>query len=107
MDNLVEFYHRELEKAMEVLNCATPALSLEDLMKDFNQRGLMGAMMLAESVALMKADSSLNLEIEALTAPTEEAEELKKLVFAAPEYIDMINELLPYLDERGFLDIVE
>lgn len=104
-DNLIKFYYEELSAAMKVLQCKAKVSSFEEFNKDLTRRAVIGVVLITETLALSKADSSLNLGTEALMGDSEEAAELRTKVFSSPEYVATLNLILPFMDKRGFLEI--
>lgn len=104
-DDMVEFYHGELVKGMKVLKCTTEVPSLEDFVKELNSRGCIAMVYITETLALSKADTKLNLDLESLTDESDEAVESRRQIFSSPEFIDTMNRLLPFMDKKGYLDI--
>lgn len=105
-DALVEFYHSELKRAIGVLQCKAQVPSLEQFNEQLNAKARIQNVYNIETLALCKADSGLNLSLESLADESEEAIAPRRKVFCSPEYIETLNLLLPFLDKRGYLDVV-
>lgn len=103
-DALVEFYHAELKRAMCVLQCKAKVPSLEEFNEQLNAKARIQNVYNTETLALCKADSGLNLNLESLVDESDEAIAPRRQVFCSPEYIEAMNFLLPFMDKRGYLD---
>lgn len=103
-DQLVEFYYKELARAMEVLQCKTKIPSQSEFLEHLDEKSAIVCMYVMETLALCKADTSLNLDLESLTDDSEEAIEQRRLLFTTPEYLEALRQLLPFMDKRGYFD---
>lgn len=108
LDNLIEFYHDELVRALRTLKCSTKAPTLAEFKAEFKRKGVLMSVFASLDRALAKADSSLNLELDSLCAETTpEGEAIREKLFSVNEYVHDLQLLLPFLESRGYLDISE
>lgn len=107
LDNLIEFYHDELVRALRTLKCSTKAPTLAEFKAEFKRKGVLMSVFASLDRALAKADSSLNLELDSLCTETPEGEEIREKLFSVNEYVQDLQLLLPFLESRGYLDISE
>lgn len=105
LDNLIEFYHRELEKDMIILQCQRNPPSLGELKREVDRRGAIATIVVSEALAMGKADTGHGLDLSSWTLRTPEAAEMRMKIYSNPEYVEALNILLPYLEEKGYLEL--
>lgn len=105
MDNLLDYYYGELNQAMLILNCKTKAPTITELKEELRTKGVLAVIFVSQDLALIKADPSLNVEINTFTDETLEAEETRKKIYSIKEYTEDLQLLLPFFEAKGLLDV--
>ena len=103
-DAFVEFYYNHLVEALKKLQCQKTAPSLESFLETMGEKVALVVIYITETIALARADTSLNLDLEALTDESPEAVESRRSIFSSPEFIETMTWLMPFLDKRGWLE---
>lgn len=103
-DDMLQCYYTEFTNAMKTLQCTTELPTLEEFTKELDARGSIVCLYISETLALSKADTKLNLDLESLTDDSEEAVNSRREIFSSPEFVDAMNLLLPLMDKRGYLE---
>lgn len=104
-DEFVECYYSALKEALAILKCKRAIPSMEDFVKVMNEKTGIVAVYISETIALSRADTSLNLDLESLTDESQEAIDSRRKIFSNPEFIEAMNWILPFMDKKGFLEI--
>lgn len=104
-DDLVQFYHSELSNNFKKLNKPQRTPSFNDINSTIHRKGFIGAMMIVESVPIMKSEPDFKIELELLVNENEKGIALKRKLFGAEHIQEIYKKLLPFLNQRGFLDI--
>ncbi|GAB0088771.1 LOC111604862 [Sergentomyia squamirostris] len=105
-DNLIKLYHSELVSAMTHLNIPDKTPSLEEIKNVVHRKGFFGAMLIIETLPVLKSDPTLNINIDVILNPdSEEGLTMRRALFASETLKNIYIRLLPFLDKKGFLDI--
>jgi hypothetical protein len=104
-DELVQFYHAGLERHLQILGYAKPIPSLKQLHGDLLDRGQFAGLCTANILAIICMDSKEDASLDKFMSPDPEARAFVKRVYSNPHYLKKLEELFPFLNSRGFLDI--
>ncbi|XP_001858923.2 uncharacterized protein LOC6043410 [Culex quinquefasciatus] len=105
-DHLIEHYHSELAKSLNVLNAKTTIPTLQDIQEDVRQHGFLACLMSMEGL-LMILVPEVELNMEMLGSSTEAGFEYRKSFYSNPRVKSMLEKLVPFMWERGFLKMAE
>uniref|UniRef100_A0A8D8A003 (northern house mosquito) hypothetical protein n=1 Tax=Culex pipiens TaxID=7175 RepID=A0A8D8A003_CULPI len=105
-DHLIEHYHSELVKSLKVLNAKTKIPTLQDIQEDARQHGFLACVMSMEGLLMMLVPE-VELNMEMLGSSTEAGFEYRKSFYSYPRVKSMLEKLVPFMWERGFLKMVE
>lgn len=105
-DHLIEHYHSELAKSLKVLNAKTTIPTLQDIQEDVRQHGFLACLMSMEGLLMMLVPE-VELNMEMLGSSTEAGFEYRKSFYSYPRVKSMLEKLVPFMWERGFLKMAE
>jgi Ecdysteroid kinase-like family len=103
-DELIAFYHEHLEKNLQILAYGRPILTLKQLHSDILERGQFGLVCMANILAIVCIDAKENASLDKFMSPDPEARAFVKRVYANPVYLRKVELLLPFFEQRGFLE---
>ncbi|GAB0088770.1 LOC111604862 [Sergentomyia squamirostris] len=108
LDELLKFYHSELVSSLQELQIPERAPSFEEINNAVHKKGFFGAMMIIETIPTMKHEAELYFDLESVLDPdNEEGKILKRKIFNAEYFKNILKNMLPFLEERGFINVPE
>ncbi|XP_062716556.1 uncharacterized protein LOC109412327 isoform X1 [Aedes albopictus] len=102
-DELVEFYWQELQDAFQILYHSSLLPSLENLKADVDRHGFFAAILLVEAIPLMSYMTVGQLNMDLMSSPELKGEEFRRKLYHNDKFVDVVDQLLPFLFERGYL----
>ncbi|XP_053671387.1 uncharacterized protein LOC128721639 [Anopheles nili] len=104
LEELCRYYYDNLMNALQQLQCRQPIPSYDDLLKQIKRRGVLMLPPLSEAVAVAMSGVTELSDMEMITSEQPEGTALRKRIYGNPEYLDLIDRLLPVLFKFGFFD---
>ncbi|XP_062712848.1 uncharacterized protein LOC109422701 [Aedes albopictus] len=102
-DHLIDHYHRHLVEGMQKLNAKTPSPSLQELHADIQAHGFLVCVTSMEGLAMMLAMPDLELDMDLLGSMEPAGVEFRRKLFTNARFVKMIEKLMPFMWEKGFL----
>ncbi|XP_001648768.2 uncharacterized protein LOC5564430 [Aedes aegypti] len=102
-DDLIEFYHHELRTAFQMLDNSNMLPSLETLQADIKRHGFLAALLMIEAIPMISYIKVGELSLELMSSSEPEGEEFRRKLYHNEKYIEVVDRLLPFLFERGYL----
>ncbi|XP_059620939.1 uncharacterized protein LOC132264677 [Phlebotomus argentipes] len=107
-DQLIQFYYSELKRDFELLQKPEKIPKFEEINSAIHRKGFFGAMFIVESIPIMRSDPDVKVNLDLIVDEhNEEGQILKRKIFSSELVKRIYKRLLPFLDERNFLDIPE
>ncbi|KAG5678865.1 hypothetical protein PVAND_008496 [Polypedilum vanderplanki] len=104
-DELIEFYHQELSRALEIIGYEQHIPTLAEIHEELMEKNNL-AVIAPSYLFFVKYSNNDAIDIEAMLSDTSEEDlnEIYKQIYECPVLVKSIKQLLPFLYERGFLD---
>lgn len=102
-DELIEFYHHELRTAFQMLDNSNMLPSLGTLQADIKRHGFLAALLMIEAIPMISFIKVGELSLELMSSSEPEGEEFRRKLYHNEKYIEVVDRLLPFLFERGYL----
>jgi hypothetical protein len=105
MDDLLEVYHTELRKALEILGCSEVQFTLQQLKKEFEDMAVVGLITSCTLLNLVLADQKDAMDLEHLTLDDMRAVENNPLQkgYSGSLYRETFQKLLIHFESKGLL----
>lgn len=101
LDNLIELYHRELTESLKLLEYGKAIPSVDKLWEDIRKLGFLAVFLLVDTIPLDL--TMIGLETKLLSSNDAEGAQFRHDLFNNPRYLQILDKLLPLLNDRGFL----
>jgi thiamine kinase-like enzyme len=105
MDDLLEFYHIELRKTLQVLGCSEVEFTHQQLRNEFEERAVFGLLTSCTLLNLILADPKDAVDLEHVTLDDMRAVEDNPMEkgFSAALYRETFKKLLIHFESKGLL----
>lgn len=106
-DFFIRFYHENLKVNLKLLDYKKPIPNLSDLHIMLLKRSGMGTSAVFGTLALALLDLSntgADYNLDNLISTSESGFDFKLLMYTNPKYVKCLNEILPWLENRGMLN---
>ncbi|XP_017145449.1 uncharacterized protein LOC108157774 [Drosophila miranda] len=100
-DYLVRFYFDNLIENLKLLQYHRPLPKLKNLHAALFRNGLAAYMVVSKVLPVVMLDKTNNANLESYM---NDESKMKVAMFTNPKYVQVMTELLPWLDNRGLLD---
>lgn len=104
-DYLVYHYYKNLVATLKKLGYKKKIPTATDLHIDILKRGILAVMNCFQVLPVMLLDPSEDNKMENFMKNDEEALRFKNSLFNNPAYVAQMNELFPFFENKGFLDL--
>uniref|UniRef100_A0A1Q3FML4 Putative ecdysteroid kinase n=1 Tax=Culex tarsalis TaxID=7177 RepID=A0A1Q3FML4_CULTA len=105
-DHLIAHYHNELVKSLTTLNAKTPIPTLQDIQEDVQQHGFLACLLSMEGLLMMLVPE-VELDLAMLGSDTDAGVEYRKSFYSYPRVKSMLDKLVPFMWEKGYLKMKE
>jgi hypothetical protein len=107
MDDLLEVYHIELRKVLQVLGCSEVKFTLQQLKKEFEDKAFFGLITSCTLLNLILADPKDAVDLEHLTLDDMRAVEKNPMQegFSGSIYRETFQKLLLHFESKGLLEV--
>ncbi|XP_001648767.2 uncharacterized protein LOC5564425 [Aedes aegypti] len=102
-DDLIEFYHQELRTAFQILDNSSMLPSLETLQADIKRHGFLAGLLMIEAIPMITFVNVGEMSMDLMSSAEPEGEEFRRKLFHNEKFIEVVDQLLPFLHERGYL----
>lgn len=105
-DHIIDYYHQHLSQSLKTLG-HSEIPSLKQLQIDILKKSFYGATQMCEGISTLQIDhekDDVNLGIVDLDSEAGNLE--RKKILNNPRYLGIIAKLIPFLGERGMLDLL-
>ncbi|EDS39359.1 CHKov1 [Culex quinquefasciatus] len=105
LDNLINFYHRNLTDNLNLLEYSKPIPSLKELHLDFIDHIAYGFAACFGVLPICLMEKTENASIDTMMSADDAGRLFREKMFSTPEYVRQMTELLPFFCEYGAFDI--
>ncbi|XP_066993253.2 uncharacterized protein [Anabrus simplex] len=102
MDTMIQSYHNELIRILDILGYPKHAITLQQLMKTFNDYYLYGVMAATCILPIALSDAEDNFDFEKHLAVKNCSQE-GSTVYSNPRFVKVIKRLLPLFADKGVM----
>ncbi|XP_062564126.1 uncharacterized protein LOC134226977 [Armigeres subalbatus] len=102
-DELIEYYHQELQDAFQTLDYPELSPTLENVQVDVENHGFLAGILTIEAIAMISYIKVGDLSMDLMSSPDAEGEEFRRKLYRNEKYVDVVDRLLPFLYDRGYL----
>ncbi|XP_075145776.1 uncharacterized protein LOC142220485 [Haematobia irritans] len=107
-EHFIYYYHQNLEEHLNLLKYPLDRIpSLRELHKQLIEYGFWATTTASMTMGVVLLDPKEKANFETIIGEEGESMDLKKAMYLNPRYIQHINQLLPWLSNRGFMEIEE
>ncbi|XP_013107736.2 uncharacterized protein LOC106087291 [Stomoxys calcitrans] len=107
-EHLIHYYHQHLEEHLKLLKYPLEQIpSLRELHQQLIENGFWATTTAAMAMGVVLLDPTPNATFDTFIGEQQGSNDLKNAMFSNPRYIQHINELLPWLSSRGFMETNE
>ncbi|KAH8307632.1 hypothetical protein KR044_006405 [Drosophila immigrans] len=104
-DYFISYYHDKLIEHLRLLEYDQPFPTLRDLHIKLYKYGIWAVISSLMALPVVLLDPNESATVENLLGDSTEGDHLKNIMFANKRYITQIEQILPWLDNRGLLDL--
>ncbi|KAM7362729.1 uncharacterized protein ACRADG_013297 [Cochliomyia hominivorax] len=104
-DYFIRYYHEHLTKHLKLLEYPLVIPNLREFHMQLIDFGAMATMTAFLTLGVVLLDSTDAAKFENFMSDTEEGAKFRNAMYTNPRYIKYINEILPWLYNRGFMEI--
>lgn len=104
-DYFIRYYHEHLTENLKLLQYPLEIPNLREFHTQILDFGSMATMTAFFTLGVVLLDPTDNAKFENFLGDTKESTEFKNAMYSNERYIQYINEILPWLHNRGFMEI--
>ncbi|CAD7091884.1 unnamed protein product [Hermetia illucens] len=104
-DYFVKYYHQHLIESLKLLKYAGKLPKLVEIQIQMLKRGYVCLNTMIGTLSAVLLDPNDSADIEMFFKDSDESDKFRKLVYMTPRYVKAAKSILPFLDNRGILDL--